>query len=69
MQKIDREFAHIMQSIQMHTGHINSRMDEKLRSLERILGQLAADVSRLKQYVGRDRDDTELLQEDNDNIM
>ena len=53
----------------MHTAHINSKMDEKFGSLERILGQLAADVSRLKQYVGRDRDDIELLQEDNDNIM
>ena len=69
MQNIDREFAHIMQGIQMHTAHINSKMDEKFGSLERILGQLAADVSRLKQYVGRDRDDIELLQEDNDNIM
>ena len=58
-----------MQGIQMHTAHINSKMDEKFGSLERILGQLAADVSRLKQYVGRDRDDIELLQEDNDNIM
>ena len=69
MQNIDRRFAEIMQGIQMHTAYINSKMDEKFGSLERILGQLAADVSRLKQYVGRDRDDIELLQEDNDNIM
>ena len=44
-------------------------MDEKFGSLEQTLGQLTADVSRLKQYVGRDREDIQLLQEDNDNIM
>ena len=41
----------------MHTAYINSKMDEKFGSLEQTLGQLIADVSRLKQYVGRDRED------------
>ena len=58
-----------MQGIQMHTAYINSKMDEKFGSLEQTLGQLTADVSRLRQYVGRDREDIELLQEDDDNIM
>ena len=43
-------------------------MDEKFGSLERILGQLTADVNRFKRYVGREREDIQLLQEDNDNI-
>ena len=50
-----------MQGIQMHTAYINSKMDEKFGSLEQTLGQLTADVSRLKQYVGRDREDIQLL--------
>ena len=52
----------------IHTAYINSKMDEKFGSLEQTLGQLTADVSRLKQYVGRDREDIQPLQEDNDNI-
>ena len=68
-QNIDWRFAEIMQGIQMLTAYINSKMDEKFGSLEQTLGQLTADVSRLKQYVGRDREDIQLLQEDNDNIM
>ena len=52
----------------MHTAYINNKMDEKFGNLEQTLGQLTADVSRLKQYVGRDREDIQLLQEDNDNI-
>ena len=67
-QNIDWRFAEIMQGIQMHTAYINSKMGEKFGSLEQTLGQLTADVSRLKQYVGRDREDIQLLQEDNDNI-
>ena len=43
-------------------------MDEKFGSLERILGQLTADVNRFKRYVGREREDIQLLQKDNDNI-
>ena len=57
-----------MQGIQMLTAYINSKMDEKFGNLEHTLGQLIADVSRLKQYVGRDREDIQPLQEDNDNI-
>ena len=53
----------------MHTAYINSKMDEKFGSLEQTQGQLTADVSRLKQYVGRDREDIQLLREDNDNVM
>ncbi len=53
----------------MHTAHINSKMDEKFGSLERTLGQLTADVNKLKQYVGKDRKDIQLLQEDNDKIV
>ena len=54
----------------MHTAHINSKMDEKFGSLERTLGQLTADVNKLKQYVGKDREDIiQLLQEDNDKIV
>ena len=68
-QNIDWRFAEIMQGIQMLTAYINSKMDEKFGSLEQTLGQLTADVSRLRQYVGRDREDIELLQEDDDNIM
>ena len=68
MQNIDWRFAEIMQEIQMHTAYIHSKMDEKFGNLEQTLGQLTADVSRLKQYVGRDREDIQLLQEDNDNI-
>ena len=52
MQNIDWRFAEIMQGIQMHTAD-----DEKFGSLEQTLGQLTADVSRLKQCVGRDRED------------
>ena len=44
-------------------------MDEKVESLQQTLGQLTADWSRLKQNVGRNREDIQLLQEDNDNIM
>ena len=44
-------------------------MDEKFGSLERTLGQLTADVNRLKQYVSKDREDIQLLQEDNDKIV
>ena len=44
-------------------------MDEKFGSLERTLGQLTADVNKLKQYVGKDREDIQLLQEDNDKIV
>ena len=44
-------------------------MDEKFGSLERTLGQLTADVNRLKQYVGKDREGIKLLQEDNDKIV
>ena len=58
-----------MQGIQMHTAYINSKMDEKFGNLEQTLGQLTADVSRLKQYVGTDREDIQQLQEDNDNVM
>ena len=67
-QNIDWRSAETMQGIQMHTAYINSKMDEKFGSLEQTQGQLTADVSRLKQYVGRDREDIQLLQEDNDNI-
>ena len=67
-QNIDWRFAEIMQGIQMLTAYINSKMDEKSGNLEHTLGQLIADVSRLKQYVGRDREDIQPLQEDNDNI-
>ena len=67
-QNIDWRFAEIMQGIQMLTAYINSKMDEKFGNLEHTLGQLTSDVSRLKQYVGRDREDNQLLQEDNDNI-
>ncbi|WP_419584086.1 hypothetical protein, partial [Thiolapillus sp.] len=56
-QNIDWRFAEIMQGIQMLTAYINSKMDEKFGNLEHTLGQLIADVSRLKQYVGRDRED------------
>ena len=41
-------------------------MDEKFGSLERTLGQLTADVNKLKQYVGKDREDIQLMQEDDD---
>ena len=58
-----------MQGIQMHTAYINSKMDEKFGSLEQTLGQLTADVSRFEKYVGMDREDIQLLQEDNDNVM
>ena len=68
MQNTDWKFAEIMQVKQKHTPYINSKMDEKFGSLEQTLGQLTADVSRLKPYVGRDREDIQLLQEDNDNI-
>ena len=68
MKNIDWRFAEIMQGIQMHKAYINSKMDEKFGNLEHTLGQLTADVSRLKQYVGRDREDIQLLQEDNNNI-
>ena len=53
----------------MRTAYINSKMDEKFGSLEQTLGQLTADVSRFEKYVGMDREDIQLLQEDNDNIM
>ena len=69
MKNIDWRFAEIMQGIQMHTAYINSKMDEKFGSLEQTLGQLTANVSRLKLYVGRDREDIQQLQEDNDNTM
>ena len=69
MQNIDWRFAQIIQGIQMHTAYINSKMDEEFGSLEQTLGQLTADVSRLKQYVGREREDIQQLQEDNDNIL
>ena len=69
MQNVDWRFSQIMQGIQMHTAHINSKMDEKFGSLERTLGQLTADVNKLKQYVGKDREDTQLLQEDSDKIV
>ena len=69
MQNVDWRFSQIMQGIQMHTAHINSKMDEKFGSLERTLGQLTEDVNKLKQYVGKDREDTQLLQEDNDKIV
>ena len=49
MQTIDWKFAEIMQGKQKHTLYINSKMDEKFGSLEQTLGQLTADVSRLKQ--------------------
>ena len=62
MQNVDWRFAETMQGIQMHTAYINSKMDEKFGSLEQTLGQLTADVSRLKQYVGRDREDIQQLQ-------
>ena len=44
-------------------------MDEKFGSLERILGQLTADVNRFKRYVGREREDIQLLQEDNNTMQ
>ena len=69
MQNIDWRFAEITQGIQMHTAYVNSKTDEKSGSLEQTLRQLTADVSRLKQYVGRDREDIQLLREDNDNVM
>ena len=69
MQNIVWRFAGIMQGIRMRTTHINSKIDEKFGSLEQTLGQLTADVSRVKQYIGRDREGIQLLQEDNDNVM
>ena len=69
MQNVDWRFSQIMQGIQMHTAYINSKMDEKFGSLERTLGQLTADVNKLKQYVGKDREDIQLLQEDSDKIL
>ena len=69
MQNVDWRFSQIMQGIQMHTAYINCKMDEKFGSLERTLGQLTADVNKLKQYVGKDREDIQLLQEDNDKIV
>ena len=69
MQNVDWRFSKIMQGIQMHTAYINCKMDEKFGSLERTLGQLTADVNKLKQYVGKDREDIQLLQEDNDKIV
>ena len=50
MQKVDWRFSQITPGI-LHTSHSNSKMDEKFGSLERTLGQLTADVNRLKQYV------------------
>ena len=69
MQNVDWRFSQIMRGIQMHTAHTNCKMDEKFGSLERTLGQLTADVNKLKQYVGKDREDIQLLQEDNDKIV
>ena len=66
MQNVDWRFSKIMQGIQMHTAYINCKMDEKFGSLERTLGQLTADVNKLKQYVGKDREDIQLMQEDDD---
>ena len=40
----------------------------KFGSLDRTLGQLTADVDRLKRYVSRHREDIQVLQEDDDNI-
>ena len=57
MQNIDWRFAEITQGIQMHTAYVNSKTDEKSGSLGQTLRQLTADVSRLKQCVGRDRED------------
>ena len=48
-ENVDWRSAQIMQGIQMHTAYINSKMDEKFGSLEQTVGQLTADVSRLKQ--------------------
>ena len=69
MQNVDWRFSQIMRGIQMHTAHINCKMDEKFGSLERTLGQLTADVNKLKQYVGKDREDIQLLQEDDVKIV
>ena len=54
IQNVDWRFSQITQGIQMHTAHINSKIDEKFGSLERTLGHLTADVNKLKQYVGKD---------------
>ena len=69
IQTVDWRFLQIIQGIKMHTAHVNSKMDEKFGSLERTLGQLTADVNRLKQYVGKDREGIKLLQEDNDKTV
>jgi len=69
MQNVDWRFSQIMRGIQMHTAYINCKMDEKFGSLERTLGQLTADVNKLKQYVGKDREDIQLLQEDDVKIV
>ena len=53
MQNVDWQFSQIMQGIQMHTAHINSKMDEKFGSLERTLGQLTADVNKLSNMSAR----------------
>ena len=53
MQNVDWRLSQIMQGIQIHTAHINSKTDEKFGSLERTLGQLTADVNILKQGQGR----------------
>ena len=54
MQNVDWRFSQITQGIQMHTAHINSKMDGKFGGLERTQGQLTADVNKLKQYVGKE---------------
>ena len=69
MQNVDWRFSQIMRGIQMHTAHINCKMDEKFGSLERTLGQLTSDVNKLKQYVGKDREDIQLRQEDDVKIV
>ena len=69
MQNVYWRFSQIIQGIKMHTAHVNSKMDEQFGSSERSLGRLTADVNRLKQYVGKDREGIQLLQEDNDKIV
>ena len=57
--RLCRAYAH-------KSAHINRKTDENFGSLEQTLGQLTADVNKLKQYVGKDREDIQLMQEDDD---
>lgn len=58
----------MMNSLQVHTASISQMMEEKFGRLDRILGQIIADINKVRQTVSKNAEDIVTLKENDNNV-